>query len=214
MKYDKLYIYAVFDLPRPLSCSPSRWFFLPVSKASADCDDCDGKQKTPVAASSAVDNCVDYTLMPQDTWFHKLIVKKVNSPSCFVDVVIRNTLPYSLFFIKLTFKKFCVIILCLCSFFRKGAGHDSVAMQAAIVTGLFSPSPLIWLVQLLLWPHLLGPRLAEASPACPAPCSCSNQASRVICTRKGLNEVPQSISSNTRYLNLQENSIQVTSLTP
>ncbi|KAL0156131.1 hypothetical protein M9458_047377, partial [Cirrhinus mrigala] len=90
----------------------------------------------------------------------------------------------------------------------KGAGHDSVAMQAAMVTGFFSPSPLIWLVQLLLWPHLLGPRLAEASPACPAPCSCSNQASRVICTRKGLNEVPQSISSNTRYLNLQENSIQ------
>ncbi|XP_059381174.1 leucine-rich repeat-containing protein 4B [Carassius carassius] len=82
-------------------------------------------------------------------------------------------------------------------------------MQAAIVTGFFSPSPLVWLVQLLLWPHLLGPRLAETSPACPAPCSCSNQASRVICTRKGLNDVPQSISSNTRYLNLQENSIQV-----
>lgn len=97
MKYDKLYIYAVFDLV--LSLVPRPVFFLPVSKASADCDDCDGKQKTPVAASSAVDNCVDYTLMPQDTWFHKLIVKKVNSPSCFVDVVIRNTLPYLLFFI-------------------------------------------------------------------------------------------------------------------
>lgn len=214
MKYDKLYIYAVFDLPRPFSLSLV--FFLPVSKASADCDDCDGKQKTPVAASSAVDNCVDYTLMPQDTWFHKLIVKKVNSLSCFVDVVTLNTLPYLLFVIQLTFKRFwgfSVLIICLV-LFRKGAGHDSVAMQAAIVTGFFSPSPLIWLVQLLLWPHLLGPRLAEASPACPNPCSCSNQASRVICTRKGLNEVPQSISSNTRYLNLQENSIQVTTLIP
>ncbi|XP_072535316.1 leucine-rich repeat-containing protein 4C [Salminus brasiliensis] len=82
-------------------------------------------------------------------------------------------------------------------------------MWAAMVTGLSSPSPLLWLVQLLLWPHLSGPRLAEASPPCPAPCSCSNQASRVICTRKGLDEVPQSISINTRYLNLQENSIQL-----
>uniref|UniRef100_A0A4W4GMM2 Leucine rich repeat containing 4Bb n=1 Tax=Electrophorus electricus TaxID=8005 RepID=A0A4W4GMM2_ELEEL len=93
--------------------------------------------------------------------------------------------------------------------FRKGVGHDSSAMWAAMVTGLSSPSPLLWLFQLLLWPHLSGPRLAEASPPCPAPCSCSNQASRVICTRKGLDEVPQSISVNTRYLNLQENSIQV-----
>ncbi|KAJ8347248.1 hypothetical protein SKAU_G00286490 [Synaphobranchus kaupii] len=38
---------------------------------------------------------------------------------------------------------------------------------------------------------------------------CSNQASRVICTRRNLEEVPESISINTRYLNLQENSIQV-----
>ncbi|KAL6488178.1 hypothetical protein MHYP_G00019190 [Metynnis hypsauchen] len=43
-------------------------------------------------------------------------------------------------------------------------------MWAAMVTGLSSPSPLLW---------------------------------------KGLDEVPQSISVNTRYLNLQENSIQV-----
>ncbi|NXT86187.1 LRC4B protein, partial [Zapornia atra] len=45
--------------------------------------------------------------------------------------------------------------------------------------------------------------------SCPAACSCSNQASRVICTRRELLEVPTSISVNTRYLNLQENHIQV-----
>ncbi|KAF4087636.1 hypothetical protein AMELA_G00072930 [Ameiurus melas] len=82
-------------------------------------------------------------------------------------------------------------------------------MLAAMLTGLCSPFPLLSLVQLLLWPYLSGPQLAEAAPPCPAPCTCSNQASRVICTRKGLDEVPQSISVNTRYLNLQENSIQM-----
>lgn len=45
--------------------------------------------------------------------------------------------------------------------------------------------------------------------SCPAACSCSNQASRVICTRRELTEVPASIPVNTRYLNLQENGIQV-----
>ncbi|XP_011801893.1 PREDICTED: leucine-rich repeat-containing protein 4B [Colobus angolensis palliatus] len=45
--------------------------------------------------------------------------------------------------------------------------------------------------------------------SCPAACSCSNQASRVICTRRDLAEVPASIPVNTRYLNLQENGIQV-----
>lgn len=45
--------------------------------------------------------------------------------------------------------------------------------------------------------------------SCPAACSCSNQASRVICTRRELAEVPASIPVNTRYLNLQENGIQV-----
>nr|XP_060507806.1 leucine-rich repeat-containing protein 4B [Panthera onca] len=45
--------------------------------------------------------------------------------------------------------------------------------------------------------------------SCPAACSCSNQASRVICTRRELAEVPASIPVNTRYLNLQENGIQL-----
>uniref|UniRef100_A0AAV2L394 LRRNT domain-containing protein n=1 Tax=Knipowitschia caucasica TaxID=637954 RepID=A0AAV2L394_KNICA len=44
---------------------------------------------------------------------------------------------------------------------------------------------------------------------CPSVCSCSNQFSKVICTRRGLREVPDGISTNTRYLNLQENLIQV-----
>ncbi|TRY83816.1 hypothetical protein DNTS_028923 [Danionella cerebrum] len=38
-----------------------------ISKASADCDVSDGQQKTLIAASSAVTNCVDYTWMSQDT---------------------------------------------------------------------------------------------------------------------------------------------------
>ncbi|KAG5854667.1 leucine-rich repeat-containing protein 4B-like [Anguilla anguilla] len=83
-------------------------------------------------------------------------------------------------------------------------------MHVATVTGLPNPSPLLLLlVQLLLWLLPAGPELAGAASSCPALCSCSNQASRVICTRRNLEEVPESISVNTRYLNLQENSIQV-----
>ncbi|XP_054476713.1 leucine rich repeat containing 4C, genome duplicate a [Anoplopoma fimbria] len=44
---------------------------------------------------------------------------------------------------------------------------------------------------------------------CPSACSCSNQFSKVVCTRRGLRDVPDGISTNTRYLNLQENLIQV-----
>ncbi|XP_071375544.1 leucine-rich repeat-containing protein 4B-like isoform X3 [Centroberyx affinis] len=82
-------------------------------------------------------------------------------------------------------------------------------MRVVMVTNPCTPSPLLWLVQLLLWFHNHGPQLTEAAPPCPTPCTCSNQASRVICTRKSLEQVPDSISENTRYLNLQENSIQV-----
>ncbi|XP_061444821.1 leucine-rich repeat-containing protein 4B [Rhineura floridana] len=71
-------------------------------------------------------------------------------------------------------------------------------------------SRMVWkhLILFFLWlPSLV---LGGASPtSCPAACSCSNQASRVICTRRELVEVPESISINTRYLNLQENNIQV-----
>uniref|UniRef100_A0A8C5X895 Leucine rich repeat containing 4B n=1 Tax=Malurus cyaneus samueli TaxID=2593467 RepID=A0A8C5X895_9PASS len=66
-------------------------------------------------------------------------------------------------------------------------------------------------------PKILSGRIPAAVTAassvsgapCPAACTCSNQASRVICTRRELLEVPASISVNTRYLNLQENHIQV-----
>ncbi|KAM6284657.1 LOW QUALITY PROTEIN: leucine-rich repeat-containing protein 4 [Spheniscus humboldti] len=53
--------------------------------------------------------------------------------------------------------------------------------------------------------------VAAASPgpqSCPV-CSCSNQFSKVVCTRRGLAEVPPGIPSNTRYLNLMENNIQM-----
>ncbi|CDQ66099.1 unnamed protein product [Oncorhynchus mykiss] len=82
-------------------------------------------------------------------------------------------------------------------------------MRVVMVTSPSTPSPLLWLVQILLWLHHHGPQVTEAAPPCPNPCSCSNQASRVICTRKSLVEVPDSISVNTRYLNLQENTIEV-----
>ncbi|XP_046888432.1 leucine-rich repeat-containing protein 4B [Hypomesus transpacificus] len=82
-------------------------------------------------------------------------------------------------------------------------------MRVVMVTSPSSPSPLLWLVQFLLWFHHHGPQLTVAAPPCPSPCTCSNQASRVICTRKSLDGVPESISENTRYLNLQENTIQV-----
>ncbi|XP_062336463.1 leucine-rich repeat-containing protein 4B [Osmerus eperlanus] len=82
-------------------------------------------------------------------------------------------------------------------------------MRIATVTSLPCPSPLLLLAQLLLWLLLLNPEGMEAASPCPGHCTCSNQASRVICTRQNLDQVPESISINTRYLNLQENSIQV-----
>lgn len=83
-------------------------------------------------------------------------------------------------------------------------------MRITTVTGLLNPAPYFFLLaQLLFWLLLLGQDIAGATSTCPTPCSCSNQASRVICTRRNLDEVPENISNNTRYLNLQENSIQV-----
>uniref|UniRef100_A0A8C6SKA5 Leucine rich repeat containing 4.2 n=1 Tax=Neogobius melanostomus TaxID=47308 RepID=A0A8C6SKA5_9GOBI len=45
-------------------------------------------------------------------------------------------------------------------------------------------------------------------PNCPGVCSCTNQLSKVVCTRRGLIRVPPNIPTNTRYLNLMENSIE------
>ncbi|XP_010149039.1 PREDICTED: leucine-rich repeat-containing protein 4, partial [Eurypyga helias] len=50
---------------------------------------------------------------------------------------------------------------------------------------------------------------SPGAPSCPSVCSCSNQFSKVVCTRRGLAEVPPGIPSNTRYLNLMENNIQM-----
>ncbi|XP_005810181.1 leucine-rich repeat-containing protein 4B [Xiphophorus maculatus] len=85
-------------------------------------------------------------------------------------------------------------------------------MRIATLTCLSGPSPFLFLLVHLLLRLLLilhGPQLAGAASTCPSLCTCSNQASRVICTRQNLEQVPESISVNTRYLNLQENSIQV-----
>uniref|UniRef100_A0A8C2WKA2 Leucine rich repeat containing 4B n=1 Tax=Cyclopterus lumpus TaxID=8103 RepID=A0A8C2WKA2_CYCLU len=83
-------------------------------------------------------------------------------------------------------------------------------MRLATLTCLPGPSPFLFLLaQLLLRLLLPGPELVGAASSCPSLCTCSNQASRVICTRQNLEDVPESISVNTRYLNLQENSIQV-----
>ncbi|XP_007239179.3 leucine-rich repeat-containing protein 4C [Astyanax mexicanus] len=64
-------------------------------------------------------------------------------------------------------------------------------------------------ILLLLALQLLVVAGLVRAQTCPSVCSCSNQFSKVICTRRGLREVPDGISTNTRYLNLQDNLIQV-----
>nr|XP_033815297.1 leucine-rich repeat-containing protein 4 [Geotrypetes seraphini] len=71
-----------------------------------------------------------------------------------------------------------------------------------------------WNVALLSVVYLMAQTwiLCEASAgpqSCPSVCSCSNQFSKVVCTRRSLSEVPLGIPSNTRYLNLMENNIQM-----
>ncbi|XP_062405677.1 leucine-rich repeat-containing protein 4C [Sardina pilchardus] len=62
---------------------------------------------------------------------------------------------------------------------------------------------------LLLFLQLLVVAGLVRAQSCPSVCSCSNQFSKVICTRRGLRDVPDGVSTNTRYLNLQDNLIQV-----
>ncbi|XP_060102048.1 leucine-rich repeat-containing protein 4 [Heteronotia binoei] len=72
-----------------------------------------------------------------------------------------------------------------------------------------SPPPPLALVSLLLHAWLGCAAAALAGPqSCPSVCSCSNQFSKVVCTRRGLADVPAGIPSNTRHLNLMENGIQ------
>ncbi|XP_063072855.1 leucine-rich repeat-containing protein 4 [Engraulis encrasicolus] len=49
---------------------------------------------------------------------------------------------------------------------------------------------------------------AAGPQGCPPECSCYNQLSKVVCTRRGLTRVPPGIPSKTRHLNLMENSIE------
>lgn len=49
---------------------------------------------------------------------------------------------------------------------------------------------------------------ALGTQGCPPTCSCSNQLSKVVCTRRGLTHVPPGIPTNTRHLNLMENAIE------
>lgn len=49
---------------------------------------------------------------------------------------------------------------------------------------------------------------APGTQGCPDTCSCSNQLSKVVCTRRGLTRVPPGIPTNTRHLNLMENAIE------
>uniref|UniRef100_A0A6J0UGW7 Leucine-rich repeat-containing protein 4 n=1 Tax=Pogona vitticeps TaxID=103695 RepID=A0A6J0UGW7_9SAUR len=73
------------------------------------------------------------------------------------------------------------------------------------------PLALVYLVVVQTWLACQGggAGAAGAGPqGCPSVCSCSNQFSKVVCTRRGLAEVPLGIPSNTRYLNLMENNIQ------
>ncbi|RVE71940.1 hypothetical protein OJAV_G00056690 [Oryzias javanicus] len=54
-----------------------------------------------------------------------------------------------------------------------------------------------------------GPESGFVNPQnCPGVCSCTNQLTKVVCTRRGLIRVPPNIPTNTRYLNLMENSIE------
>ncbi|XP_067850136.1 leucine-rich repeat-containing protein 4C-like [Heptranchias perlo] len=81
--------------------------------------------------------------------------------------------------------------------------------QQMMIGPKFNRAILDPLFVLLLALQLLVVAGLVRAQTCPSVCSCSNQFSKVICTRRNLREVPDSISINTRYLNLQENGIQV-----
>nr|XP_060632288.1 leucine-rich repeat-containing protein 4 [Anolis sagrei ordinatus] len=49
---------------------------------------------------------------------------------------------------------------------------------------------------------------SSSGHSCPSACSCSPQLSKVVCTRRGLGEVPAGIPPGTRFLNLMENQIR------
>uniref|UniRef100_A0A665V2N1 Leucine rich repeat containing 4.2 n=1 Tax=Echeneis naucrates TaxID=173247 RepID=A0A665V2N1_ECHNA len=70
-----------------------------------------------------------------------------------------------------------------------------------------------WNAALLAVLSLMVPALSMCQSTgnpqnCPGVCSCTNQLSKVVCTRRGLVKVPPNFPANTRYLNLMENSIE------
>ncbi|XP_041934065.1 leucine-rich repeat-containing protein 4 [Alosa sapidissima] len=68
---------------------------------------------------------------------------------------------------------------------------------------------LLCVVFLIVQEWSMNVEVAAAGPqGCPPECSCYNQLSKVVCTRRGLIRVPPGIPSNTRHLNLMENSIE------
>lgn len=74
----------------------------------------------------------------------------------------------------------------------------------------WNAGPLLPVAYLVVQTWLGCAAAAGAGPQnCPSVCSCINQFSKVVCTRRGLAEVPQGIPSNTRYLNLMENNIKM-----
>ncbi|XP_069763689.1 leucine-rich repeat-containing protein 4B-like [Narcine bancroftii] len=81
--------------------------------------------------------------------------------------------------------------------------HQAQRMRGNAVGRTVSRVVLVALWSVSLLGGLVQPHV------CPRGCSCSNQFSKVICTRYELRDVPGDISPNTRYLNLQENAIQV-----
>lgn len=67
---------------------------------------------------------------------------------------------------------------------------------------------LLFVIFLMVQAYLEEVVDALGTQGCPPICSCSNQLSKVVCTRRGLTHVPPGIPTNTRHLNLMENAIE------
>ncbi|MCI4389178.1 hypothetical protein PGIGA_G00094850 [Pangasianodon gigas] len=67
---------------------------------------------------------------------------------------------------------------------------------------------LLFVIFLMVQAHVEEVVGALGTQGCPPICSCSNQLSKVVCTRRGLTHVPPGIPTNTRHLNLMENAIE------
>lgn len=68
---------------------------------------------------------------------------------------------------------------------------------------------LLFVISLIVQVYVEEVAGALGTQGCPPVCSCSNQLSKVVCTRRGLTQVPSGIPTNTRHLNLMENTIEI-----